>query len=77
MELERLSDVWWASREKALNFLKFLNTLIKQNPPNAAVSGETKILLHSINLDFLLCLEMSTSVFLETFKRKTWELQMT
>lgn len=45
--------------------VKFLTTLTKQDPPDAAI-GEAKILLYSINFELLLCLEMKTPVFLET-----------
>ncbi|XP_051562853.1 zinc finger MYM-type protein 1-like [Myxocyprinus asiaticus] len=73
VELQRLPDIRWACREKAMKTLKkalpavvkFLTTLIKQDPPDAVV-GEAKILLHSINFEFMLCLEMTTAVFLET-----------
>lgn len=42
-----------------------LEDLRKSEPPDLA-AGEAKMLLSSINVEFLLCLEIATPVFLET-----------
>ncbi|KAI4789231.1 hypothetical protein KUCAC02_035372 [Chaenocephalus aceratus] len=45
--------------------MQYLEDLRKCEPPDLA-AGDAKILLCSINFEFLLCLEITTPVFLET-----------
>ncbi|KAI4818620.1 hypothetical protein KUCAC02_003927 [Chaenocephalus aceratus] len=45
--------------------MQYLEDLRKCEPPDLA-AGDAKILLRSINFQFLLCLEITTPVFLET-----------
>lgn len=45
--------------------LQFLRDLRECDPPDLA-AGEAKMLLSSIDFEFLLCLEIATPVFMET-----------
>ncbi|KAI4802054.1 hypothetical protein KUCAC02_019913, partial [Chaenocephalus aceratus] len=73
LELQKLSDTRWTCRENALKTIRkvlpaamqYLEDLRKCEPPDLA-AGDAKILLRSINFEFLLCLEITTPVFLET-----------
>lgn len=73
LELQKLSDTCWTCRENALKTIKkvlpaamqYLNDLRMCEPPDLA-AGDARILLTSINFEFLLCLEITTPVFLET-----------
>ncbi|KAI4799932.1 hypothetical protein KUCAC02_016470 [Chaenocephalus aceratus] len=73
LELQKISDTRWTCRENALKTIRkvlpaamqYLEDLRKCEPPDLA-AGDAKILLRSINFQFLLCLEITTPVFLET-----------
>ncbi len=65
--LQKLSDTRWSCSETALRTLikclpsvvQFLEDLTKSEPPDPA-AGEANMLLHSINFEFILCLEITT-----------------
>lgn len=73
LELKRLSDTRWSCREDSLKtirkvlpaILQYLKSLREYDPPDLA-AGEAKMLLSSIDFEFLLCLEIATPVFMET-----------
>ncbi|XP_030214602.1 zinc finger MYM-type protein 1-like isoform X3 [Gadus morhua] len=73
LELQRLSDTRWSWREDALKTirkvlpaaLQYLRDLRECDPPDLA-AGEAKMLLSSIDFEFLLCLEIAMPVFMET-----------
>ena len=72
-ELKRLSDTRWACREDALRSLKkvlsavvkLLQNMADSDPPDSA-AGDARMLLRSIDFEFILCMEITTPIFNET-----------
>ena len=72
-ELKRLSDTRWACREDALRSLKkvlsavvkLLRNMADSDPPDA-VAVDARMLLRSIDFEFILCMEITTPIFNET-----------
>ncbi|ROL55054.1 NLR family CARD domain-containing protein 3 [Anabarilius grahami] len=70
VELQKLSDTQWACRErspKALNkvlkaLIKLLTDISESDPPDTA-AGDAKMYLRAIDFEFLVCLEITTTVF--------------
>ena len=66
-ELKRLSDTRWACREDALRSLKkvlsavvkLLQNMADSDPPDSA-AGDARMLLRSIDFEFILCMEITT-----------------